>query len=118
MITLSYCVNLLVLVPLLAAFARGFDGMAPVFGSDTPALRILVCIYAAIAICSAAGLALQAMGRADQAMALGISLFAVQIIYKLLTAWLVGFGSPVVMTNLAVVAVHALTLVSVVWRAG
>ena len=49
MLVLSYAVNLIVLLPLLAAFARQPAAMDAVFGPATDARRILVCLYATIA---------------------------------------------------------------------
>ena len=115
MITLSYVVNLLVLIPLLSAFALQPANMDTVFGPVTDARRILVCLYATIAIASIAGLLLLGMGETALATQIGLTLFALQITYKLLTVPLVGLSSPVVFTNLVVVAIHGATLITV-WR--
>lgn len=115
MITLSYVVNLLVLVPLLSAFALQPANMDSVFGPITDARRILVCLYATIAVASIAGLALMTIGETALATQIGLTLFALQIIYKLMTVPMVGLSSPVVLTNLAVVAIHSATLITV-WR--
>ncbi len=46
------------------------------------------------------------------------ALLAVQVVYKLLTAPLVGWRNPVVISNLCIAAVHMVTLaVSTDWQA-
>ncbi len=115
MLIVSYSVNLLVLIPLLSAFALNPAHIDPVFGGDTDARRILVCLYATIALVSAVGLGLALSGQTVLATQLGMTLFAMQIAYKLMTVPMVGLASPVVITNLVVVAVHTATLLSL-WR--
>lgn len=115
MLILSYALNLLILLPLLAGFAMQPAQMDTVFGPDTDARRILICLYATIALASGAGLFLMIAGRANLALTLGVSLFAVQITYKLLTIPLVGWDSPIVKTNTRVVIIHTMTLLSI-WR--
>ncbi len=115
MITLSYLVNLAVLLPLLLAFTVAAGRMDAVFGPATDARAILVCIYFAIAVVSAAGLGLIVTGRRDLAVQIAVSLFIVQIIYKLATVYAVGLASPVVVTNLVVVVIHTATLATL-WR--
>ena len=44
-------------------------------------------------------------------MQIALVLFPLQIIYKLATAVAVGIDNPVVVTNLAVVALHSVTLI-------
>lgn len=110
MVVTSYVVNLAVLGPLLTAFARKPTAMKAVFGDDSDARRILVSVYAAIAGASIYGLAQGVVGHREEAEATGLRLFSLQIAYKLLTVPLVGIQSPVVRTNLAVVAVHATTV--------
>ncbi len=118
MLILSFAVNLLVLVPLLSAFAANPAGLDPVFGPDTDARRILVCLYATLALASVTGLVLWGLGAQDAARTLGLVLFSVQIAYKLMTVPAVGLASPVVLTNLAVVGVHAVTLYTLLARSG
>lgn len=112
MLTISYVANLAVLLPLLAAFYLAPARMELVFGPATDARSILVCLYATIASASVLGLGLIASGRWDTAVSLAIPLFGLQIVYKLMTVPMVGLTSPVVVTNLVVVAIHSATLLS------
>ncbi|MEM6310994.1 MAG: hypothetical protein AAF754_13200 [Pseudomonadota bacterium] len=107
--------NLVVLIPLLSAFALQPANMDPVFGPATDARRILVCLYASIALASVAGLTLIAIGEPDLARQIGFTLFSLQIIYKLMTVPMVGLSSPVVITNVTVAAIHTATLITA-WR--
>jgi hypothetical protein len=116
MLTISYIANLLVLVPLLYAFAINAPAIGSVFGVETDARRILVCIYAAIAAASALGLCLLGLGKPDLALQMGVTLFALQILCKALTVVIVGPSSPVVQTNLVIAALHVATLTSL-WMA-
>ncbi|MEL7099809.1 MAG: hypothetical protein AAGM84_13340 [Pseudomonadota bacterium] len=107
--------NLLILLPLCFALLTRGAGMDQSFGPVTDARLILTCVYMAIAVASAGLLAAHWMG-VSWAVPATLSLFAVQIIYKLLTAVLVGLSSPVVVTNLVVVAVQ-LAAIAALWRA-
>jgi hypothetical protein len=104
MIRVSLAVNLIVLIPVLLSLWHGAGDAA--FGVDTPARRVLISVYAAIALVSAAALAMPA----DLRLALVPGLLVVQIVYKLITVPMLGPANPIVLTNLAVVAVHAVTL--------
>ncbi len=108
MIRLSLTVNLLVLVPVLWGLLSGSAGMEQAFGADTPARRVLIAVYLAIALGSAALLVAPAAWRTS----LVPGLLAVQVAYKVLTVPLLGIGHPVVAANLLVVAVHSVTLLS------
>lgn len=103
MMFVSLIVNVVVLVPVIWGLSTGAQDVA--FGVDTPARRILVAVYAAILILSALLLAWPAARSA-----LGPGLLAVQVVYKLLTAPLLGVGHPVAMANLGIAALHAVTL--------
>lgn len=109
MVPLSLAVNVLVLVPVLWGLWSG--GSDDVFGPDAPARRILICVYAAILVLSAVLLAWPA-GRA----ALAPGLLAVQVAYKVLTVPLLGLGHPVATANLAIAALHAVTLATLALR--
>ncbi|SFJ03974.1 hypothetical protein [Jannaschia pohangensis] len=101
---ISLIVNIVVLVPVLVGLLSNSPGMADAFGPDAAARRILVAVYLAIAGLSAV---LMVWGGGA---ALIPGLLVVQVVYKLLTVPLLGIGHPVVMANLGVVAVHAVTL--------
>jgi hypothetical protein len=107
MLTLSFAVNVVVLVPVLVLMWRGGPAADAAFGPDTPARRILACVYAAIAIASAT-----ALGWPDKAVDVAHTLLPLQIAYKLMTAPAVGAKSPVAMANLAIAALHGATMVS------
>ena len=107
--------NLVVLLPVLVALATAHPGMEAAFGPDTDARRILTCLYAAIAMMSAVLIALH-VAQHVWAVPMTVALFAVQITYKLATVAVVGLSSPVVLTNLAVVAVHLTALAVLVLR--
>lgn len=101
--------NLVVLVPVLVSLASGAAGLDAAFGPDTDARRILARVNAAIGIVSAGLIALH-VAQHHWAAPMTVALFAVQITYKLTTVAAVGLGSPVVITNLVVVAVQAAAL--------
>ncbi|MEL6451715.1 MAG: hypothetical protein AAFQ19_10680 [Pseudomonadota bacterium] len=109
--------NLLILGPVIAGLLSGGAGMAVIFGPDTPARMILLCVYAAIALVSAALIGLHAVGH-GWAVPMTFALFAVQITYKLATVVAVGVGNPVVVTNLVVVAVQVIAIAAYLWRFG
>ena len=106
MVTVSLLLNVLVLVPVTWGLLRDATGMSEPFGPDSPARRILVSVYLAILAVSLVLLLIPEGARA----ALVPGLLAMQVVYKLITVPLVGLRNPVVMTNLAIVAVHAATL--------
>ena len=80
------------------------------FRARTDARLILTCVYGAIGVGSAGLIALH-LAQHAWAVPMTVALFSVQIVYKLGTVALVGLGSPVVMTNLLVVAVQSVALV-------
>ena len=117
MMTISFCVNVLVLGLVVPQIWGNAAGMSAAFGTDTVARQILTCVYAAIWIASVVGLGMIAFGRVETAVTLAIGLFAVQIMYKLMTVWAVGLANPVVMANLPIAIFHSATLVLIVTRA-
>ncbi|MCF6444313.1 hypothetical protein [Nereida sp. MMG025] len=114
MIAAALILNLVILLPVITSFFTGNADAA--FGPDTDARRILVSIYIAIAACSA-GLLVALFQGASWIIPAALSLFAVQITYKVLTIGLVGLASPVVMTNLIVVVVQLAVIFTVIARA-
>ena len=78
-----------------------------VFGADTPARRVLACLYLAIAAVSAFALA-----HAPARPAVASVLFPLQIGYKVATAAVLDVRSnPVPAWNLAIAALHTASLV-------
>jgi hypothetical protein len=107
--------NIIVLVPVVSALVSGLPQTERSFGPGTDGRSILISIYMAIAIVSAALIAMH-LKRLAWAMPMSVALFAVQITYKLITVPMVGPSNPVVISNLVVVAVQVLALSSL-WRA-
>ena len=102
LIALAFAVNVAVTGTLVALLARRVPRMEVVYGGDTPARRILGCLYGAIGLVSLTGLGLMAAGQAEAAALLAVGLFPVQIAYKLATVPSVGLRHPVVLANLAI----------------
>ena len=97
--------NIVILAPLVWSLSARASGMDATFGAMTDARRILTCVYAAIGMVSAMLVGLHVVGHA-WAVPMTFALFAVQITYKMATLFAVGITSPVVVTNLLVVAVQ------------
>ncbi|MEM6760346.1 MAG: hypothetical protein AAF601_12790 [Pseudomonadota bacterium] len=114
MLTFTLAVNIAILVPVIFGLALG--NMDDAFGPATDARRILACVYFAIAVLSAVLIALH-LGKHSWALPMTLALFAMQIAYKLATVATIGLGSPVVVTNLAVVALQ-LTVIATLWWHG
>jgi hypothetical protein len=108
MLTFSLALNLVVLFPVCAGLLMRKPRMTSAFGEWTPARGILLSIYLAIAVASAALLA-----RPDPRMA--SVLLGLQVIYKVTTPFTVRtVKNPVVISNLLIAAVHLVTLYVVV----
>jgi hypothetical protein len=107
--------NIVVLVPVISAIMVGLPQTEQSFGPITEGRLILTSIYMAIAVVSAALIAMH-LKRLAWAMPMSIALFAVQITYKLITVPMVGLANPVVISNLVVVVVQVLAL-SMLWQA-
>ena len=108
MLTFSLALNLVVLFPVCTGLLMRGPRMTSVFGEWTPARGILLSIYMAIAVASAALLA-----RPDLRMA--SVLLGLQVVYKVTTPFTVGtVKNPVVISNLVIAATHLVTLYRVV----
>lgn len=110
MIMLSHLVNIAVTFAVVGALWRDTPGMASAYGLDAPARRILACVYLAIGLASLYALARAALGAPHIAGQIGLTLFPLQILYKIMTVAVLGFAHPVVIANLMVVALHVATL--------
>ncbi|MEL6921918.1 MAG: hypothetical protein AAFO77_13030 [Pseudomonadota bacterium] len=110
LIIMSHIVNIVVVTIIPYLIFTNAPSMAEAYGPDTPARRILACIYATIALTSAVTLLMLAMGRVQAVLAVSAALFAIQITYKLATWPAVGLGHPVVNANLMISALHAASL--------
>ena len=115
MLIAALILNIVILMPVLIGLAGGSPGMDAAFGPVTDARRILTCVYAAIAVLSAALIGLHLLQH-SWAVPMTVALFAVQITYKLATVPVVGPTSPVVMNNLAVVAIQTAALITLALR--
>lgn len=117
LLTLSHLVNVIIVTIIPVLIARDAPAMRASYGPDSAARRILACLYATIAVASAVALIAQLNGDLALSLVIASVLFPMQITYKLLTLPAVGWTNPVVKSNLAIAALHAVTL-SVLWRAG
>ena len=107
MIILSLALNILVLVPVTYGLATDAPGMQHSYGAASPARAILLALYLAILAASVVFLFRPIV----PAVA---ALLAVQIAYKVMTPFTVGtWENPVVLSNLAIAAVHLITLLSI-----
>ncbi|MEM1180809.1 MAG: hypothetical protein AAGM22_20865 [Acidobacteriota bacterium] len=105
MVTLSLLLNLGVLVPVCAGLLLDSPWTRPAYGDPTPARDILLSVYLTIGFCSVALLFLRDLK-------LVAALLIVQILYKLLTPFIVGtLTNPVVVSNIFIAAFHTVTVV-------
>lgn len=114
----SLVVNVIVAGFFGVVLAFGLTRIVPhadeVFGPDSPSRRILSCLYLAIALVSIAGLAIPQFR-----LPIVFVLFPLQIIYKLLTLVIVrDLRNPVPWSNLAISALHGVSLWLAVAGAG
>jgi len=110
LILFCHLVNVIVagLLPFLLLSGSTSPGIQAVYGPDTPARRILACLYGAIALASAYALIGWAWLEQPGAPAtVGLVLFPFQVAYKLATLATLGGRNPVVQANLAIAALHA-----------
>ena len=108
MLVVSLVLNIAVLIPVLVVLAVNGRAAEGAWGPKTPARGITAAVYAAILVASCGLLALYLAGVAVLAWAQ--SLLAVQVIYKTLTVPFVGLRNPVVLSNIPIAVVHAVTL--------
>ena len=109
-VLLSLVVNILVAGYMGLAIGFRLHRLLPrmdaVFGPDTTARQILACLYLSIAVCS-----MVALADASLRLPIVLVLFPLQIFYKVLTALVVtDRGNPVTRANLAISALHGLSL--------
>ena len=111
MLVISLLLNSVIVFPVSVGMLTGQAGMESVFGAPSPARHILASVYLAIGLLSLIFLAGITLGYGSVVIPMAAGLLILQVIYKLITVGTVGIGSPVVLTNLLVVAVHLVTLV-------
>jgi hypothetical protein len=117
LLTVSHAVNVIVVTIIPILILRDVPAMRASFGPDSPARRFLACLYATIALASAAALAAQAAANPALSILIASVLFPMQIVYKLATLPAVGWANPVVKSNLAIALLHTATLV-ILWQGG
>lgn len=104
MIRISLGLNILVLIPIVAALAIGSSRVDKVYGEATAGRGILVSIYLALLVLSVA-----LMFRMIPVLV--VPLLAIQVLYKVTTPLTVGtLLNPVVVSNLGIAALHLVTL--------
>jgi hypothetical protein len=107
MIKLSLALNILVLVPVCGSLLSNAGWTLAAYGPASPARGILLSIYLAILVVSV-GLLFKPVP------AMVAALLIVQIVYKVTTPFTVGtLANPVVLSNLAIAAVHAATVATI-----
>ena len=112
MIYISLAINIVVLVPIVVLMAIKSPLLDTAWGPLTEARAILWSIYIAILVAS---IFLVFM----PVVSFIAALLAVQVVYKLTTPFTVGsFRNPVVISNLVIATLHAVTLVSIFSEVG
>lgn len=107
LVLVSLFVNVLVLVPVTFGLVSNAAWAQQAYGPATPARGILLSVYGAILLVSL----WQLVARDSKVVA---SLLLVQVIYKTTTPFSVGdLRNPVVISNLFIAALHAVTLASI-----
>lgn len=110
MMTVSLLVNIVIVFPVSVGILLNQPAMTAAFGPQSDARAILASVYLAIGLVSVIMLAGLASKNSDLIATMAIGLLSMQVVYKTITILTVGFASPVVVTNLCVIAVHAVTL--------
>jgi hypothetical protein len=112
MIIVSLLLNVAVLTAVIGSLVAKAEWTASAYGERTPARDILLAIYLAILAASAA--LLVGVLAVPHGWMLGAvsALLSLQIVYKVLTVVTVSraLRNPVVLSNLGIAAVHAVTL--------
>jgi hypothetical protein len=111
-IVVSLLLNIAVLVAVAGSLIAKAAWTSAAYGDRTPARDILLAIYLAILIGSVGLLVIQIVAPTPWATGGIVALLGLQIVYKLLTAVTVqrALLNPVVLSNLGIAAVHAVTL--------
>lgn len=116
MILVSLAVNVLVLVPVCASLLLDAPWARLAYGENVPARGILLSVYAAILIASAALIIGFLVVPSPRIVDMTIALLMVQIVYKVTTPWTVrSIRNPVVLSNLVIAAIHLVT-VGIIWN--
>lgn len=114
LVVICLLVNVAFTVTLPILMLQSGSGMDIPYGVDTPARRILACLYASIAAVSLFALSAYAIGRSEELLLrIVMVLFPIQITYKLATVFAVGIDNPVVRSNVAISLLLAAALVAI-----
>ena len=116
MLIVSLLLNMVVLVPVVGSLLARAGWITRAWGERTPARDILLAIYVAILVVSVALLVAVAVSGPSLVLeSAAVALFAVQIVYKVLTAVTVtdALRNPVVLSNLGIAVVHAITVATI-----
>ena len=108
MLTISFLINLGVLVSIVPASLRDTDTMLAAYGPASPARGIVVAVFITVMALCFVGLVTIALGL-PLAREIGLMILPAQVLYKGLTAVTVGTSNPVVRANLAIAAFHIVT---------
>ena len=112
MIYMSLALNILVLIPIVALMALKSPLVDTAWGEFTAARGILMSVYISILVVSVALIF-------KPVPSLVAALLLVQVIYKLTTPFTVGLiSNPVVISNLAISALHIATLATIFFFMG
>ena len=116
MIIVSLLLNIAVLVAVGGSLIARAGWTDAAYGERTPARDILLAIYLAILGGSAALLVAFLIAPVTWVLGAVVTLLGVQIVYKVLTAVTVrsALRNPVVLSNLGIAAVHAITLATII----
>ena len=112
LIYISLAINIVVLVPIVVLMAFKSTLVDTAWGPRTEARAILWSIYIAILVASIFLVFIPVVSFVA-------ALLAVQVIYKVTTPFTVGsFRNPVVISNLVIATVHAVTLAGIFSEVG
>jgi len=104
MMKLSLILNIVIFFPLSASFISGSPWVNDLYGYPSPSRDMLLSVYLSIAFVSAALLLVN-----EPKLVFSLLLF--QVVYKLITPFLVvGIENPVVVFNVVIAIIHLFTM--------
>ncbi|MBY0369330.1 hypothetical protein K2X33_01505 [bacterium] len=102
----SYSINVIVLLPICAFLLMGSRRLVEVFGGDTTARQILLCMYLTLLT-----LSLYLLLTRNANLTVAWTVFSFQIVYKILSLLLIkNKRAPVYWFNLVIALFHSMTL--------
>jgi hypothetical protein len=106
LLLISHGINVLIAGTVGILLFADHDRFKEIYGKETVARRILSCVYLSIALTSAYALAFS-----EQMLSIALVLFPLQIVYKLLTYFVIeDKKNPVLWFNLGISLIHGSTL--------